>query len=73
MNGKGDKRRPMIVDDRQLSFNWRNTFNERSENQDKKEGFQDQSQSADFIVSTRKTGNHTSVSIDGYGGYLRYS
>lgn len=26
MNGKGDKRRPMIIDDRQLEFKWQVAF-----------------------------------------------
>lgn len=31
MNGKGDKRRPQVIDNRQLEFNWERTFNNDNE------------------------------------------
>ena len=30
-NGKGDKRRPQVIDNRQLEFNWERTFKNDNE------------------------------------------
>ena len=39
-NGKGDKRRPATVDDRQLEFNWTRTFTKVPNDKSRDEAFQ---------------------------------